>query len=61
GKGVRRVVVEAGTTAAWRGALGDDGIAIGIDRFGASAPAERLAEEFGFTPDRIADRILAAL
>jgi len=61
GKGVRRVVVEAGTTAAWRGALGDDGIAIGIDRFGASAPAERLAEEFGFTPDRVADRILAAL
>lgn len=57
----RRVVIEAGTTAAWRGALGADGVAIGIDHFGASAPAERLAEEFGFTPERVAERILAAL
>ncbi len=61
GRGVRRVVVEAGTTAAWRGAVGDDGIVIGIDHFGASAPAERLAEEFGFTPERVAERILAEL
>jgi transketolase len=32
---------------------------IGIDRFGASAPYERIAEELGFTPEKIATRIRA--
>jgi transketolase len=53
GKGIPRVTLEAGRTNLWRAVTGDTGLAIGIDRFGASAPAERIAEELGFTPDKV--------
>ncbi len=61
GKGVRRATIEAGRTTVWRAVAGHDGICIGIDHFGASAPAERIAEEFGLTGQKIAERILAEL
>jgi len=61
GKSVRRVTIEAGRSTPWRAVAGSDGICIGIDRFGASAPAERIAEEFGLTGKKVAERILAAL
>jgi transketolase len=35
----------------------DDGESIGIDHFGASAPAERLFQEFGFTPDAVVQAV----
>lgn len=57
-KGVRRVSIEAGTTLGWERIVGDDGLSIGIDRFGASAPDKVLAEKFGFTADQVAARIL---
>jgi transketolase len=60
GKGVRRVSIEAGRTPLWRSVVGLDGVAIGIDHYGASGPAERLAEEFGFTPESVAKKILAS-
>jgi len=44
-----RVTVEAGVTQCWHGLAGDRGKAIGIDRFGASAPAETLFEQYGLT------------
>ncbi|HSW29408.1 MAG TPA: transketolase [Longimicrobiales bacterium] len=44
-----RVSVEAGSTFGWERWVGADGIAIGLDRFGASAPAEVLYERFGIT------------
>ena len=53
----RRVAVEAGSTFGWRRYVGDAGLVIGIDHFGASAPAEKLAEEYGFTADRIAKAV----
>ncbi|MFQ5647761.1 MAG: transketolase [Candidatus Aenigmatarchaeota archaeon] len=53
----RRVVIEAGVTHGWKEFAGDDGIIIGIDRFGASAPAKVLAEKFGFTPKDVLQRI----
>lgn len=53
--------LEAGTTAVWRGFTLHGGEAIGIDRFGASAPAGRLAGAFGFDPETVARRIAAAL
>ncbi len=53
--------LEAGTTALWRGFTIHGGEAIGIDRFGASAPAGRLAGAFGFDPETVARRIAAAL
>jgi transketolase len=45
----KRVSVEAGTTFGWCRYTGSEGIAIGIDRFGASAPGEVCLEKFGFT------------
>ncbi|MGH8172495.1 MAG: transketolase [Rhodanobacteraceae bacterium] len=50
----KRVAVEAGVTDFWRKYVGLDGAVIGIDTFGASAPAEALFKHFGFTPERVA-------
>jgi transketolase len=61
GRGIRRVAIEAGSTGLWRGVVGLGGLALGIDRFGASAPAQRVAQEFGLTRERVAERILAEL
>jgi transketolase len=47
-------VVEAGATRGWWSYAGRDGVVIGIDRFGESAPAADLFAYFGFTPERIA-------
>lgn len=49
----KRVAIEAGVTDFWRKYVGLDGRVIGIDRFGASAPAEVLFPYFGFTVDDI--------
>ena len=54
-----RVSVEAGATLGWHRWVGDRGVAIGLDRYGASAPAKEIAEEFGFTPERIAQTALS--
>jgi len=48
-----RVAVEAATPDYWRKYVGLDGAVIGMDRFGASAPANELFEAFGFTVDNI--------
>ncbi|MDQ8754741.1 transketolase [Sphingosinicella sp. LHD-64] len=55
------VSIEAGATLGWERYIGRDGLAIGLDRFGASAPAEDLFAHFGFTAQAIAPRISAAL
>jgi len=49
----KRVAIEAGVTDFWRKYVGLDGLVIGIDRFGASAPAEALFKYFGFTVDAV--------
>jgi transketolase len=53
----RRVTIEAGVTLGWERWAGRRGLAIGLDRFGASAPAEVLAREYGFTADQVCERI----
>jgi transketolase len=53
------VTVEAGITQPWQALTGTDGLNIGIDRFGASAPASVLAEQFGFTVDAITRKVRA--
>ena len=50
-----RVSVEAAATLGWDRWVGDAGLAVGLDRFGASAPQKDLYEHFGFTPEAIAD------
>ncbi len=56
-----RVSVEAGVTFGWHRHVGDRGAAIGIDRFGASAPGERVMKELGITADNVAARARALL
>ena len=56
-----RVAVEAGVTDYWRKYVGLSGAVVGIDRYGASAPAPQLFEHFGFTPERIAGELRAQL
>jgi transketolase len=52
-----RVSVEAAASFGWCRFLGEAGEAVALDRFGASAPAERLFAEFGFTPAGVADAV----
>lgn len=49
----RRVAVEAGMKLGWERYVGLDGAVVGMDRFGASAPAEVLYEKFGITADAV--------
>ncbi len=51
----RRVGVEAAVRLGWDRYIGPEGIFIGLDRFGASAPYKILAEKLGFTPERVAE------
>ncbi len=57
----KRISIEAGTTPMWYALIGLDGLAIGLDHFGASAPYKKLAQEFGFTPEAVADKVRAYL
>jgi transketolase len=59
--GARVVVLEAAQTDSWCALVGNDALRIGRSDFGASAPAEVLAEAFGFTPGAVADRVAAWL
>jgi len=56
-----KVSIEAGTTLGWERYVGPGGLAIGIDRFGASAPGDNLFRRFGFTAEAIVPKILARL
>ncbi|MBM4291370.1 MAG: transketolase [Deltaproteobacteria bacterium] len=56
-----RVSVEAGSALPWRALVGLDGLCVGIDTFGASAPMEALAERFGLTPAAVTARVLGVL
>jgi transketolase len=51
----RRVTIEAGASLGWERYAGDEGAIIGLDHFGASAPAGTIFEELGFTVERVAD------
>ena len=51
----KRVSVEIGVSLGWERWVGDEGAIIGLDHFGASAPAGTIFERFGFTPDRVTD------
>ncbi|HUR92513.1 MAG TPA: hypothetical protein VMY38_07545, partial [Gemmatimonadaceae bacterium] len=51
--GVPRIAVEAAHPMSWYRWIGDNGVIIGLERFGASAPYARLYEELGLTVDKI--------
>jgi transketolase len=52
-----RVAIEAAATFGWERWVGEDGLIIGLDRFGASAPDTVLAQELGFTGPAVAERV----
>ncbi len=61
--GVPRVAVEAAAPQSWYRWLGEGGVMVGIERFGASAPYQRIYKELGLTVERVvevAQRLLAA-
>lgn len=53
----RRVSLEMGNTALWYKYVGLNGLAIGINKFGASAPANKVIEEYGFSVEKVVARI----
>ena len=53
----KRVAIEAGVTDYWRKYVGLDGAVVGIDTFGASAPADALFTHFGFTVDTVVSAV----
>jgi transketolase len=59
--GIPRVAFEAGRGMPWGSLIGCDGLFIGIEHFGASAPDKVLAEQFGFTAPQVAEKIAAFL
>jgi transketolase len=56
-----KVSIEAGIAQGWREYIGDNGVAISLEHYGASASATKLFAEFGFGPDVIVAKIEAAL
>ena len=54
GKGTVRVAVEAAAGFGWERFIGEDGVFIGMDGFGASAPADQLYKHFGITAEAVA-------
>jgi transketolase len=56
-----RVSIEAGTTFGWQRWIGDRGVAIGVDRYGASAPYEIIFKELGLTADHVAKAVQSLL
>jgi transketolase len=51
----KRVAIEVGVSLGWERWVGDEGAIVGLDHFGASAPAATIFEHFGFTPERVTD------
>jgi len=49
----KRVTVEAASTFGWSRWAGDEGVVIGVDRFGASAPGQEVLDHLGFTPEHV--------
>jgi transketolase len=52
---VPRVAIEAAHPMSWYKWVGDNGVVLGLERFGASAPYERIYEELGLTVDKVVD------
>ncbi len=56
-KNVKKVSIEMASTFGWSEFTGDDGLNIGIDRFGISGKGEEVQEELGFSVEKIKDKI----
>ena len=57
-KDIPKVAVEAGIKLGWKEIVGENGLVIGLESFGASAPGNVLMEKFGFTPENVANQVI---
>lgn len=57
----KRLGIEMGASLGWHRYVGDEGEVLAIDQFGASAPGEKIIEEYGFTPQNVVARVKAIL
>lgn len=53
----KRLAIEMGASFGWDRYTGDEGEILAIDRFGVSAPGERIMQEFGFTPENVVAKV----
>ena len=56
-RGSMKISIEAGITMGWDKYIGSNGLSIGLNHYGASAPGKDLAEEFGFTATKVEAKI----
>ena len=56
-RGSMKVSIEAGISDGWQKYIGSNGLSIGLNHYGASAPGKELAIEFGFTTDLVEQKI----
>src|SRR5205085_3931420 len=54
-RGVKRIAIEAAHPMSWQRWVGDDGVILGIERFGASAPYKEIYEHLGLTVDKLVE------
>ncbi|MFJ7729265.1 transketolase [Neobacillus sp. NPDC097160] len=57
----KRLGIEVGASFGWHKYTGDEGDVLAIDKFGASAPGEKIMEEYGFTVNNVVARVKALL
>jgi len=60
-RGCLKITLEAGITHGWEKYAGPNGLSVGLDHYGSSAPGKELADEFGFTPVKVEKKIRAHL
>ena len=56
-RGCLKISIEAGITMGWERYVGPNGLMIGLDTYGLSAPYNELADRFGFTPLKVVNKI----
>ena len=57
----KRLGIEMAASFGWHKYVGDEGDVLAIDKFGASAPGEKVMEEYGFTVQNVVARVKALL
>ncbi|MFS8629590.1 MAG: transketolase [Bacillales bacterium] len=57
----KRLAIEMGSSLGWDRYTGDEGDILAIDRFGASAPGDRIMKEYGFTVENVVNRVKSLL
>jgi transketolase len=59
--GLVKISIEVGIAQGWRELIGDSGVAISLEHYGASADAKRLFKEFGFSVENVATQVKKAI